>query len=607
MVEGASFSVDDFGAVGDGVTDDTAAIQAAFDAADAAGGAMVRFDSATQYLTSDTVTLQDGNSLDMNGAEILYSGPRDRAALVIGAVANANNYADLRKLAVRSSAIDWTSANFVGIRLINLQRSTITISLASSFNVGIDLYAEDNYCAYNQIFVDAMSACKYSQRLITIGSGSTTFVNENTFYGGSFLQTSATDGLGDAYGILITWDKSTSYRRQNNNVWYRPAFELRYGNAGGSVRDCVLFDGAGDSCRFLECRRENSGRAMNVVSDNFAYGRDNTFTSSFDESNQSGAPVVVSDRGTGNVFKGSKPETSTPATWVSGDLTTYFSSGGAANSFHAAEPFHVASSADGVPVSEFTSSNLDLDLDAVRVPTFASTFGFFLDTETTKSFVLQTTQKNDANCRIVIRCFDADGALLNDSGLTNWYVSGAVIGWTTNFGGGYRATADTFSAASLRFKDDVKSAQIFLCGGTNPALLQGLSVTALNGSQPPRIYSGLARQPNTRRATAKPDTAGTLGSYAQGDFIANASAAAAATPGWTATNTGRLARAWAISTAYSVGQLREKGGNIYVVKTAGTSAGSGGPTGTGTGITDNTVVWDYVCPKSTFATHANLV
>ncbi len=51
--------------------------------------------------------------------------------------------------------------------------------------------------------------------------------------------------------------------------------------------------------------------------------------------------------------------------------------------------------------------------------------------------------------------------------------------------------------------------------------------------------------------------------------------------------------AWVISTAYTVGQYRSNGGNLYRCTTAGTSAGSGGPTGTGIGIADGTAVWSY--------------
>lgn len=52
--------------------------------------------------------------------------------------------------------------------------------------------------------------------------------------------------------------------------------------------------------------------------------------------------------------------------------------------------------------------------------------------------------------------------------------------------------------------------------------------------------------------------------------------------------------AWAPGTAYAVGVLRANSGNIYQCITAGTSAGSGGPTTTATDITDNTAHWRYI-------------
>ena len=56
-----------------------------------------------------------------------------------------------------------------------------------------------------------------------------------------------------------------------------------------------------------------------------------------------------------------------------------------------------------------------------------------------------------------------------------------------------------------------------------------------------------------------------------------------------------LAPAWAGTTAYSVGDrvTNDTPSRTYECTTAGTSAASGGPTGTGTGISDGTVVWDF--------------
>jgi hypothetical protein len=50
---------------------------------------------------------------------------------------------------------------------------------------------------------------------------------------------------------------------------------------------------------------------------------------------------------------------------------------------------------------------------------------------------------------------------------------------------------------------------------------------------------------------------------------------------------------WAITTAYTVGNVVTNGANAYVVTVAGTSAGAGGPTGQGTGIVDGSVTWKF--------------
>jgi lysophospholipase L1-like esterase len=50
---------------------------------------------------------------------------------------------------------------------------------------------------------------------------------------------------------------------------------------------------------------------------------------------------------------------------------------------------------------------------------------------------------------------------------------------------------------------------------------------------------------------------------------------------------------WQASTAYALNQTCQNGVNVYYCSQAGTSAASGGPTGTGSGITDNTAKWGY--------------
>lgn len=57
---------------------------------------------------------------------------------------------------------------------------------------------------------------------------------------------------------------------------------------------------------------------------------------------------------------------------------------------------------------------------------------------------------------------------------------------------------------------------------------------------------------------------------------------------------GLLGQPWAASTAFVVDQRVIRNGNVYRCTTAGTTAASGGPSGTGTGITDGSAVWAYV-------------
>jgi hypothetical protein len=65
--------------------------------------------------------------------------------------------------------------------------------------------------------------------------------------------------------------------------------------------------------------------------------------------------------------------------------------------------------------------------------------------------------------------------------------------------------------------------------------------------------------------------------------------------------------AWQPTTGYThgngsstVSDFVTNGGNVYVCKTTGTSAGSGGPTGTGANITDGTAHWTFVAVGSQF-------
>lgn len=62
---------------------------------------------------------------------------------------------------------------------------------------------------------------------------------------------------------------------------------------------------------------------------------------------------------------------------------------------------------------------------------------------------------------------------------------------------------------------------------------------------------------------------------------------------------GIVSEAWVGSKAYAVNDhVTNDGGRLYRCTAAGTSAATGGPTGTGASITDGTVTWTYVAPAT---------
>lgn len=98
----------------------------------------------------------------------------------------------------------------------------------------------------------------------------------------------------------------------------------------------------------------------------------------------------------------------------------------------------------------------------------------------------------------------------------------------------------------------------------------------------------------------------TRGYFRKGDICQNTNPTPGGTVGWVCTTTGNMSNtAWAASTAYTVGQQVNTGGNVYECITAGTS-GASAPTGTGTSITDGTVTWTYLNPLAVFKTYGTI-
>jgi len=247
-----------------------------------------------------------------------------------------------------------------------------------------------------------------------------------------------------------------------------------------------------------------------------------------------------------------------------------------------------------------------------------------IDTNYNKTFEILMTAVANFRGRLCIAAFDAAGARLDSSVLATdatWgdepYLKGdQTLTPTNNYGKGWQSGADAADFGMVfTVREEVKKIYAGYVGGTAPLAIRSIEIIGHSTTEIPanteareamRVFADLDDDGSQRLATAKPDTAGTHGFYQAGQKVGNANVDTGAAEGWPCKATGWLAAAWTLSTAYAiVGRIVSNDtGKMYELITAGTSAGSGGPTGTGTDITDGTCHWKYIGVKAVFVTSA---
>lgn len=166
---------EDFGAVGDGVTDDTTALQAAFNDPHTLIG------NGT-YRISNTITATVEKDICIDGL-ILCVGAFD--GFIIGSHnVPLQGYFIGKKIVIkeiRKVTEDWTNQH-TAITFINVWRAEISM-LASGWHTGIKLIGDNYGCAWNLIYNPVTHTCKYGLVMEQLNGG---WTNQNTIIGGSF-------------------------------------------------------------------------------------------------------------------------------------------------------------------------------------------------------------------------------------------------------------------------------------------------------------------------------------------------------------------------------------------------------------------------------------
>lgn len=258
-----------YGAIGDGVADETAAVIAAFNAA--SNLARVGL-SSTILHPGATVVLKGKYNLaslsaaipvtcDVRGSAAQLIAPVGYAGTVLlvghptsGSVLQNGHIAlpDVLKVGATSLV-----AGSVGVRVQNLYNSQLSFGSTAYFETGIHLTGLGNGTVYNQIFIGWISYSMVALRLTPDTGG---WVNQNTFLGGGVQQSPSFDGGGyrrAGWRHLVL--DGLAINSVNGNTFVGVSFE-------GNVSEYQIAFQNANTNLFIGCRHEQgvTGSAVTV-------------------------------------------------------------------------------------------------------------------------------------------------------------------------------------------------------------------------------------------------------------------------------------------------------------------------------------------------------
>lgn len=217
------FNVKDYGAIGDGVTNDYDAIVKTYDAAKEVIG-IIYFPDGT-YLINNGLVFDEKVHVVMNGT--LYYPLAAEPALTVG----GSDVISGARLELRAVGIGPANAGSIGVMLKNLNACRIVLDYVEKFETAVECVGSGAGFQNNVLYIGNIYRFGTGILLTSEDNG---FCNENLFIGGRIVKFS--DVTVSTTGIKIT--ASAGHRYQNNNVFLKPNVEnndvgldLEYANA----------------------------------------------------------------------------------------------------------------------------------------------------------------------------------------------------------------------------------------------------------------------------------------------------------------------------------------------------------------------------------------
>ncbi|WP_337876536.1 glycosyl hydrolase family 28-related protein [Elioraea sp.] len=524
-----AFSVADFGAAGDGQSDDTQAIQAAFDAAGALGR-LVLIPEGDWRITRGLILPGGAAGLVMRG-RLVAEPAAPEAALTLGdggAVRNGEKlYWGIR--VVRTTLSDWLDERDIGVVLRNIDASLVQIAEARNFTIGVRTLGDERGVEDTTVLLGRIVDNRIG---LDIRAGTAAGWNASMRYdGGHFAVSGATWPAIDRFGVRLSAAPG-AYRAHNRHVFDAPNFELR--QQGGNVAIPFLCEVDSRAVIARDIRMEGCSP---IVARHTAGAQDHLYDVAWaSQGYLLDVEYAATATRAGAVLRTRHQSAAhAEATRLVGDVpnlrSAAFRWGAGQTGF--AQLACVSANVSGSPsrIEDFAFPALSgyAPTDRGVVITAARGLGFVVDTRACRDFALAA----DADApRLFVQCFDAAGTLLTDAAGTVARASGQGLAWNPTArwwqGSGDMTDAALTRLQALRLDAQVATAIIGICRVDAdyearalrlyceprhaPALLYGTpafphgsrEIVAETSWDPPSIAAGATQQVNMTVTGASP-------------------------------------------------------------------------------------------------------